>query len=1228
MALHWLVHLFLWCLSLATISSSSSTMKCQRRCGKISIPFPFGMGDRTCFRNEWFNVTCDESVTPPKALLGHNDLVGQEFEVLDISLEGHLKTKKEIIHDCRSKSYNDSDNNLPLFVPLFESPYTFSNTRNKFTAVGCNTLAYMTGYTPTSSLFRVGCISNCYETASVTNGSYSCTGIGCCQTSIPPGIVGFKVGISRVSDQWNSCSYAFLADQDFNLKVSVFNLSKTSFLDRNKRVPVVLDWVASQNETCEEATDYACLSENSICYNSTNGSGYSCKCSPGYQGNPYIHGGCIDIDECKNKTSHNCNQMCINMPGSYHCKCRKGYHGDGWNNGTRCTADAKEFPVVKVILGEKAVCLNRSHEDRNLAMYFVREMKENRLFQMLDERVRSEASVEQLMAIAQLTLRCLKLNGEKRPTMKEVVVDLQGLRGFQNHHSIHDQETEKKLCETSQGCKEDAGGQYSVFPLLIFLYVCDLTHSEGPMASHWFVVVLCCLSSFSFYSSSSMNPNCKTTCGNINIPYPFGMGEDPTCFRHSMFNITCNESSTPPKALLSGQEVLDISLQGQLRIKFPIGWDCYSESGNRTDYDSGLSFDTNRSPYTFSNTRNIFTAIGCDTQAYVKGNPYVEYFSKKRDDHFRFGCMSSCWNTTSVTNGSCTGIGCCQSVIPANLKMFGVDIESFNNHTDVWSFNPCSYAFFVDQDFNLNFSVSDLSNTSFRDRNGQVPVVLDWVVVWNKTCQEATRNKTDCACLSENSECSDSTNGPGYRCNCSAGYQGNPYVPGGCKDIDECKDKKTHNCKQMCINMPGDYHCKCREGYHGDGWNNGTGCTAVAYAKEFPVLKVILGTGLSLLFLLIASTWIYWLWRKRRSMKLKEKFFHQNGGLMLQQKISTHRSDAFKIFTIEELERATNNYDASTIVGQGGFGIVYKGVLPNNRIVAIKKSKLVDASQIDQFINELDILSQVNHKNVVKLLGCCLEDQVPILVYEFISNGTLYHHIHEAGQLPSISLENRLRIATEIAEALAYLHSDASMPIFHRDIKSANILVDNDFTVKVADFGVSRLVPIDHTQITTLVHGTWGYLDPECLQTGKLTDKSDVYSFGVVLLELLTGEKVVCLNRSHDDRNLATYFVRVMKENRLFQVLEERVRSEASVEQLMAIAQLALRCLKLKGEKRPTMKKVVVDLQALRGLQNHPSVHDQETEKLLCETSQDCTEDTGGQYSIRSHFDISLTLSR
>ena len=323
--------------------------------------------------------------------------------------------------------------------------------------------------------------------------------------------------------------------------------------------------------------------------------------------------------------------------------------------------------------------------------------------------------------------------------------------------------------------------------------------------------------------------------------------------------------------------------------------------------------------------------------------------------------------------------------------------------------------------------------------------------------------------------------------------------------------------------------------------------------------------------------------------------------MLLQQKISSHRAEAFKIFTAEELKRATDNYNVNKVLGQGGFGIVYKGVLPNNRIVAIKKSKVVDTSQIEQFVNEVDILSQINHRNVVKLLGCCLEAEVPLLVYEFVSNGTLSHHIHDTDDVPFMSLRDRLRIAEEIADALSYLHSAASMPIFHRDIKSANILLDNNFNAKVSDFGASRLVPIDQTQIATLVQGTFGYLDPEYFQTGQLTSKSDVYSFGVVLAELLTGQKPVCFNRTEEERNLAMYFLLAMKENRLLQVVDNRILKEGREEQLTAIARLVKHCVRLKGEERPTMKEVVVELRGLRGFQEHPWVisNIEETENLL-----------------------------
>ncbi|KAL7258492.1 hypothetical protein ACSBR1_004593 [Camellia fascicularis] len=260
-----------------------------------------------------------------------------------------------------------------------------------------------------------------------------------------------------------------------------------------------------------------------------------------------------------------------------------------------------------------------------------------------------------------------------------------------------------------------------------------------------------------------------------------------------------------------------------------------------------------------------------------------------------------------------------------------------------------------------------------------------------------------------------------------------------------------------------------------------------------------------------------------------------------------NHSDCFEVVNdhgSKELDKATDHYNEDRILGQGGQGTVYKGMLSDGSIVAIKKSTIVDEGNVGQFINEVVILSQINHRNVVKLLGCCLETEVPLVVYELISNGTLFEHIHDANEDFPLPWEMRLRIATEIAGALSYLHSAASVPIYHRDIKSTNILLDDKYRAKVSGFGSSRSVAIDQTHFTTQVQGTFGYLDPEYFQSSQFTEKSDVCSLGVVIVELLTGQKAISSDRSQESRSLATFFIQSMEDNHLFEILDQKIIKE------------------------------------------------------------------------------------
>ncbi|KAF3598802.1 hypothetical protein F2Q69_00033104 [Brassica cretica] len=317
--------------------------------------------------------------------------------------------------------------------------------------------------------------------------------------------------------------------------------------------------------------------------------------------------------------------------------------------------------------------------------------------------------------------------------------------------------------------------------------------------------------------------------------------------------------------------------------------------------------------------------------------------------------------------------------------------------------------------------------------------------------------------------------------------------------------------------------------------------------------------------------------------KRKNKFFKRNGGLLLQQKLNTREGNVTtKIFTSRELEKATENFNENRILGQGGQGTVYKGMLVDGRTVAVKKSKVIDEDKLQEFINEVVILSQINHRHIVKLLGCCLETEVPMLVYEFILNGNLFQHIHEDSDDYTMKWGIRLGIAVDVAGALSYIHSSASSPIYHRDIKSTNILLDEKYRAKVADFGTSRSISIDQTHWTTVVSGTVGYVDPEYYQSSQFTDKSDVYSFGVVLAELITGDKpVVTIQNTRETISLAEHFRHAVKEKRFSDIMDARMKEDCKPEQVMAVANLAVRCLSPKGNKRPNMREVFTGLEII-----------------------------------------------
>ncbi|KAK8444031.1 hypothetical protein SEVIR_9G070300v4 [Setaria viridis] len=297
-------------------------------------------------------------------------------------------------------------------------------------------------------------------------------------------------------------------------------------------------------------------------------------------------------------------------------------------------------------------------------------------------------------------------------------------------------------------------------------------------------------------------------------------------------------------------------------------------------------------------------------------------------------------------------------------------------------------------------------------------------------------------------------------------------------------------------------------------------------------------------------------------------------------------------FTYEQLAAATGNFSPANLLGQGGFGYVHKGVLPGGRAVAVKQLKSGSGQGEREFQAEVDIISRVHHRHLVSLVGYCIAGARRVLVYEFVPNKTLEFHLHGKGQ-PVMEWPTRLRIALGSAKGLAYLHEDCHPRIIHRDIKSANILLDNNFEAKVADFGLAKLTSDNNTHVSTRVMGTFGYLAPEYASSGKLTEKSDVFSYGVMLLELLTGRRPV------DTGGTATSFLedslvdwarpalsRALADGDYDGVADPRLHGNYGPVEMARLVASAAAAVRHSAKKRPKMSQIVRALEGDMSLED------------------------------------------
>ncbi|KDP42932.1 hypothetical protein JCGZ_23874 [Jatropha curcas] len=433
-----------WFVILPLISQTTTATDvisgCPDTCGTVHVPYPFGINftsgipNPNCALNSFFMFICNARYDPPRLFFGEN------MPIHDISVEeGTISVRIGSAYNC----YNETGFAFGFYQSIYlgNGPFRFSDTRNKLTAIGCDTLALMRDAAKT---FGSGCVSLCDENVTLQG---SCSGFGCCQTSVPQSLKTLTIRLASQTNhssvwRFNPCEFAFLADErTFN--VSKLQLSALLSSRVTKQVvfsDVVIEWVVRE-ESCEAAQSssnsnrYACGS-NSNCTNSENGKGYRCICKDGFTGNPYLPQGCQDIDECKELGKYKCDGSCKNTIGSYKCSCPFGMRGDG-------KVGCQGFRITTIAAREKPNSSTRSGEKSNIVQYFLSSLENNELSRILCFDVASETEMEEIEVFAELAKQCVRVSGMKRPTMKQVSEELGRLRKLHERSGDYHQNSEE-----------------------------------------------------------------------------------------------------------------------------------------------------------------------------------------------------------------------------------------------------------------------------------------------------------------------------------------------------------------------------------------------------------------------------------------------------------------------------------------------------------------------------------------------------------------------------------------------------------------------------------------------------------------------------------------------------------------------------------------------------------------------------------------------------------------